>query len=101
LYLGRDNFDAVTSGSDFRLTHISPELEVWPSTRLCPTPSLQVGVGRYRDETSNTAWGFNVGAGLMYCLTDHWSLLGRYDYRRVNGLSREYSTLQIGLRRRF
>jgi hypothetical protein len=37
----------------------------------------------------------------MYCLGDRWSLLGRYDYRRVNGLSRDYSTFQLGLRLRF
>lgn len=101
LYLGRDNFDNATGGSGFHLTHLSPELEVWPWTRLCPMPSLHVGVGQYRDEASNAAWGFNLGAGLMYCLTDRWSLLGRYDYRRVNGLSRDYSALQIGLRWRF
>jgi hypothetical protein len=98
LYLGRDNFANATGGSGFHLTHLSPELEVWPWSRLCPKPSLHVGVGRYRDEASNTAWGFNVGAGLTYCVSDRWSLLGRYDYRRVNGLSRDYSTLQVGLR---
>lgn len=96
LYLGRDRFANVSGGSDFHLAHLSPELEVWPWTRVCPMPSLHVGVGWYRDEVSNTAWGFNLGAGLMYCLTDRLSLLGRYDYRRVNGLSRDYSTLQIG-----
>jgi len=101
LYLGRDNFTAAASGGNFHLTHLSPEFEVWPTMRLCPTPSLHVGVGRYRDETSNSAWGFNVGAGLMYCLRDSWTLLGRYDYRRVNRFSREYSTLQFGLRRHF
>jgi len=100
LYLGHDRFGNVSGGSDFHLTHLSPELEVWP-WRVCPMPSLHVGVGRYRDEASNTAWGFNVGAGLKYCLTDRLSLLGRYDYRRVNELSRDYSTLQIGLRWRF
>jgi Outer membrane protein beta-barrel domain len=101
LYLGRDNFANASDGSGFHLTHLSPELEVSPWTRVCPLPSLHVGVGRYRDEASNEAWGFNVGAGVTYCLTDRLSLLGRYDYRRVNGLSREYSTLQIGLRWRF
>jgi hypothetical protein len=101
LYLGRDNFDNASGGADFHLTHLSPELEIWPAIRMCPKPSLHVGVGQYRDEASNTAWGFNVGAGLMYCLTDRWSLLGRYDYRRVNGMSRDYSTLQLGLRLRF
>ena len=101
LYLGRDNFDNAAGGSGFHLTHLSPELEVWPSTSLCPKPSFHLGVGRYRDEASNTAWGFNLGGGLAYCLTDRASLLGRYDYRRVNALSRDYSTVQIGLRLHF
>lgn len=101
LYLGRDEFDANSGGSGFHLTHLSPELEVWPWTRPCPRPSLHVGVGRYRDEAGNTDWGFNVGGGLMVCLADRLSLVGRYDYRRVNALSREYSTVQIGLRWRF
>jgi hypothetical protein len=101
LYLGRDNFDDTAGGGDFHLTHLSPELEIWPWMRVCPQPSLHVGVGQYRDEASNTAWGFNVGAGVMWCLNDRWSLLGRYDYRRINGLSRDYSTVQIGLRWRF
>jgi hypothetical protein len=101
LYLGRDHFDNAIGGDDFRLTHLSPEIEVWPWTRLCPKPSLHVGVGNYRDEAGNKAWGYNLGAGLMVCLNDRWSLLGRYDYRRVNGLSRDYSALQIGLRWRF
>jgi len=34
----------------------------------------------------------------MMCLTDRLSLLGRYDYRSVSGTSRDYSTLQLGLR---
>jgi outer membrane autotransporter protein len=101
LYLGRDNFDNATGGGDFQLTHLSPELEIWPWTRICPKPSLHVGVGQYRDEASNTAWGFNVGAGVMWCLNDRWSLLGRYDYRKINGLSRDYSAVQVGLRWRF
>jgi hypothetical protein len=101
LYLGRDNFDGATGGGDFHLTHLSSELELWPWTRLCPKPSLHLGLGRYRDEAGNTDWGYNLGAGLMMCLNDRWSLLGRYDYRRINGLSRDYSTLQLGLRWRF
>jgi hypothetical protein len=98
-YLGRDNFDnAATGGSDFHLTHLSPELEIWPWQRLCPKPSLHIGVGAYRDENGNTEFGFNAGFGLMFCLTNRVSLLGRYDYRSVNALSRDYSTLQLGLR---
>ena len=101
LYLGRDNFAGTAGGGSFHVTHLSPEFEFWPAVRICPKPSLHVGVGRYRDEASNSAWGFNLGAGLSFCLTDRWSLLGRYDYRRVNGLSRDWSTVQIGLRWRF
>jgi hypothetical protein len=101
LYLGQDNFSNASGGTDFNVKHLSPEFEIWPWTRLCPQPSLHVGTGWYRDEAGNDAWGFNVGGGLKYCLTDRLSLLGRYDYRRANGLSRDYSTVQIGLRWRF
>lgn len=101
LYLGRDNFANAGSGGDFHLTHLSPELEFWPWTRFCPKPSLHIGVGAYRDENSHTEFGFNAGFGLMMCLTQRVSLLGRYDYRSVNALSRSYSTLQLGLRWNF
>lgn len=45
-----------------------------------------------------TRFGFNAGLGLMLCLTQRVSVLGRYDYRSVNALSRDYSTFTIGLR---
>ncbi len=101
LYLGRDNFDNAGSGDDFHLTHLSPELEFTPLTRFCPRPSLHLGVGAYRDENGNTELGFNVGLGLMMCLTRRVSFVPRYDYRSVNGFSRDYSTLQLGLRWNF
>jgi hypothetical protein len=98
LYLGRDEFDNVTGGSDFSFTHLSPELEIWPWQKLCPKPSLHLGAGAYRDETGSTHFGYNVGLGLMVCLNQRLSLLGRYDYRSVNSVNRDYSTLQLGLR---
>lgn len=101
LYLGRDNFDNSSTGGDFHLTHLSPELELWPWARMCPKPSLHLGVGSYRDENGDTEVGFNVGAGLFVCLTKRVSFLGRYDYRKISGFSRDYSTLQIGLRWNF
>ncbi len=97
-YLGRDNFANAGSGSEFHLTHLSPEFEFWPVTRLCPRPSLHVGVGAYRDENGDTEFGFNVGAGLMLCLNPRLTLLARYDYRTIEAFSRDYSTLQLGLR---
>jgi hypothetical protein len=101
LYLGRDNFANAGPGGDFHLTHLSPELEFAPLTRLCPMPSLHVGVGAYRDENGDVEFGFNAGAGLAVCLSRRVSFLTRYDYRSVNGFSRDYSTLQIGLRFNF
>ena len=98
LYLGRDNFGNPTGGSDFHLTHLSPELEIWPWQRPCLKPSVHIGAGAYRDENSSTHFGFNAGFGLMMCLTDRLSLLGRYDFRSVSETSRDYSTLQLGLR---
>lgn len=101
LYLGRDNFANSGPGGDFRLTHLSPEFEFAPSTRLCPRPSLHVGAGAYGDENGNVKFGFNVGAGLAVCLNRRISFVPRYDYRSVNGFSRNYSTLQFGLRFNF
>lgn len=101
LYLGRDNFDNAGTGGDFSLTHLSPEFEFWPSTRMCPKPSLHIGVGAYRDEDGDTEIGFNAGLGLMMCLTRRVSFVSRYDYRSIDGFSRDYSTLQIGLRFNF
>jgi len=101
LYLGRDNFDNAGSGSDFHLTHLSPEFEFMPLTRFCPRPTVHIGVGAYRDENGDTEPGFNVGFGLMMCLTRRVSFVPRYDYRSVNGFSRDYSTLQIGVRWNF
>lgn len=97
LYLGRDDFANPSPGGDFHLTHLSPEFELAP-WNLCPTPSLHVGVGAYRDEDGDVELGFNLGAGLAVCLGQHVSFVSRYDYRSVNGFSRDYSTLQIGLR---
>jgi hypothetical protein len=100
LYLGYDNFDNAGPGSDFHLTHLSPELEfAW--TRFCPTPSIHVGAGAYRNEAGNVEFGFNAGAGFSYCLNRRLSFLSRYDYRSVNAFSRNYSTLQVGLRLNF
>jgi hypothetical protein len=98
LYLGYDNFAHPGPGSDLHLTHLSPELEFAPWTRFCPTPSIHLGAGAYRDETGNIEFGFNVGLGLNVCLTRRISLVSRYDYRSVNALSRDYSTIQVGLR---
>jgi opacity protein-like surface antigen len=100
-YLGRDNFNNAGIGRDFSLTHLSPEFEFVPWTRFCPKPSLHVGVGAYRDENGDTKLGFNAGLGLMVCLSRRVSFVSRYDYRSINALSRDYSTLQIGLRWNF
>ncbi|HEX7191150.1 MAG TPA: hypothetical protein VF381_06200, partial [Thermoanaerobaculia bacterium] len=98
LYLGYDNFHNSTGGSDFHLLHLSPEIEIVPWTQLCPRPSFHLGVGAYRDETGTTKAGFNVGFGLGFCLRQHLSFVSRYDYRSVHSLSRDYSTIQVGLR---
>jgi hypothetical protein len=101
LYLGRDNFANPAPGSDFHLTHVSPEFEFAPSTRLCPRPTIHIGAGAYRNELGNTKFGFNVGAGLSVCLNRRLSFVPRYDYRSVNEFSRNYSTFQFGLRFNF
>ncbi len=101
LYLGYDRFTNARSGPDFRFTHLSPEIELTPATGLCPTPSVHLGIGAYRDETGSTHLGANAGLGLSACLTDRWSFVTRYDYRTVPGASRDYSTVQIGLRWHF
>jgi hypothetical protein len=93
--------DNTAGRGDLDLTHLPPELEIWPRTRVCHRPSSHVGVGQCRDEASNTAWSFNVVAAATWCPSERWRLLGRYDYRRINGLSRDYSTVRSGLRRRF
>jgi len=83
------------------LTHLSPELEFAPWTRLCLTPSVHIGAGAYRDENHNTELGLNAGLGLNVCLSRRLSLVSRYDYRSVHALSRDYSTIQVGLRLNF
>jgi hypothetical protein len=98
LYLGYDDFHNSGGGSDFHLTHLSPEIEFSPWTRLCPTPSFHFGLGAYRDESGTVKAGFNVGFGLAICLRQHLSFVSRYDYRSVHSLSRDYSTIQAGLR---
>lgn len=100
-YFGRDNFSNPAPGGDFHLTHFSPEFAFVPTRRLCPIPSLHIGVGAYRNENGNFAAGFNVGAGLSACLNRQISLLWRYDYRSVNDSSRDYSTVQGGVRFHF
>jgi len=101
LYLGRDNFDNPGPGSDFHLTHLSPELELSPAKGFCPVPSVHVGIGAYRNENGDVAFGFNAGLGLSVCLTRRVSFLSRYDYRSVEPFDRDYSTFQIGLRWKF
>ena len=101
LYLGRDNFKNASGGADYRLTHISPELEFSPTVQVCPMPSLHVGIGAYRDENGTAKSGYNLGASLGVCFTDRANLLLRYDYRSVHGFNRDYSTLQLGVRFRF
>ena len=101
LYLGRDNFTSATGAADYRLTHLSPELEFTPALQVCPIPSLHAGVGAYRNESGNVKVGYNLGASLSICLADRTNLLLRYDFRSVNGFSRDYSTLQLGMRFRF
>jgi len=100
-YFGRDNFTNPAPGGDFHLTHFSPEFEFAPTRRICPIPSLHIGAGAYRNENGNYAFGFNVGAGLSVCLNRRFSLLWRYDYRSVNDFSRNYSTVQGGVRFHF
>ncbi len=101
LYLGRDNFENATGGSDFHLTHLSPEFEFAPWTRFCPVPSIHIGVGAYRDENGDVERGFNVGLGLSACLSRRLSLVSRYDYRSVSAFERDYSTIQVGVRFNF
>lgn len=98
LYLGHDNFSNAGSGSDFYLTHLSPELEFAPRTDVCPTPAFHIGAGGYRDEDGDVEFGYNIGASLGICLTKRIKLMTRYDYRSVEDLSRDYSTIQLGLR---
>lgn len=101
VYLGRDNFHNPTGATNFRFTHVSPELEFTPALRICPVPSLHVGVGAYRNENGEVKVGYNLGASLGICFRRRLDLLTRYDFRSVNGFSRDYSTLQLGLRIRF
>lgn len=101
VYFGRDNFKNASGGSDFHLLHFSPELEFTPALRVCPIPSLHAGVGAYRDENGNVEPGYNLGASLGVCIRPRVNLLARYDFRSVPGFSRDYSTLQLGLRFRF
>jgi hypothetical protein len=101
LYVGRDNFANAGTGSGFHLTHVSPELELGLSRRFCPVPTFHFGAGAYRNEVGNTAFGWNVGAGLSVCLNRRVSFVPRYDYRSVNKFSRNYSTFQFGLRFNF
>jgi hypothetical protein len=101
LYVGRDNFANAGLGSDFHLTHVSPEFEFAPLSRLCPTPTFHIGAGAYRNELGDTKFGFNVGGGISVCLNRRISFVPRYDYRSVNGFSRNYSTFQFGLRFNF
>jgi hypothetical protein len=98
VYVGYDHFANAGLGSAFELTHISPELEWTPSTKLCPEPAIHVGVGAYRNESNDTELGWNVGASLGICLNDRIKLLTRYDYRSVDAFSRDYTTVQVGLR---
>jgi hypothetical protein len=97
-WLGHDNFHNAGGGSDFHLTHLSPELELAPWTRFCPLPSVHLGIGAYRDENGTVKAGYNVGFGLAICVGRHLSFVPRYDYRSVHDLSRQYSTFQAGLR---
>ena len=101
LYVGRDNFANAGTGSNFHLTHVSPEFEFGISRRLCPVPTIHFGAGAYRNELGDTKFGYNVGAGLSVCLNRRFSFVPRYDYRSVNGFSRNYSTFQFGLRFNF
>ncbi len=101
LYVGRDNFANAGTGSGFHLTHFSPEFEFALSRRLCPVPTVHIGAGAYRNELGDTKFGFNVGTGLSVCLNRRISFVPRYDYRSVNGFSRNYSTFQFGLRFNF
>jgi hypothetical protein len=101
LYLGRDNFSNPSGGSGFHFTHFSPEIEFTPALRVCPIPSLHLGVGAYRNENGDTEMGYNVGGSAAICLTDRVSLLTRYDRRSVKDFDRDYSTLQVGVRFRF
>ena len=92
--------NAVGAG-DFYLTHLSAELEYFPRTDFCPAPAFHIGAGSYRDETGNTEFGYNIGASLGLCLSKRVKLLTRFDYRSIDDLKRDYSTIQMGLRFRF
>ena len=101
LYIGRDNFTNASGGTGYRLIHVSPEIEFTPALRVCPAPSMHLGIGSYRDENGNTKGGYNIGGSARFCLTERLNLLARYDRRSVSGLSRDYSTVQVGVRFRF
>lgn len=102
LYLGRDELArSGGGGGDFHLTHLSPEIQIAPWPRLCPRPSLHLGVGAYRDEDGDVELGFNAGAGLTVCLGRRFAFVARYDYRSIDAMSRDYSTVQAGLRFHF
>lgn len=100
-YFGRDNFSNSGPGDDFHLTHFSPEFEFTPIRRFCPAPSLHIGAGAYRNENDDFAFGFNVGASISACINRRVSLIWRYDFRSVDDFSRNYSTVQGGVRFHF
>lgn len=94
--------DCLCVSPDFpELTHLSAELEYFPTTKICPSPAFHLGAGGCQDEPSNTEFGYNIGASLGLRLSNRVKLLTRNGFRSVDGLSRDYLTIRIGLRFRF
>jgi|HubBroStandDraft_3_1064219.scaffolds.fasta_scaffold00913_2 hypothetical protein len=64
---------------------------------------LNGGVGAYRfDPGSTTKFGGNAGTGLLYDLSADWGVEGVYNFHAIStsGSRTQFSTLQVGVRRR-
>jgi len=63
-------------------------------------PFLTAGIGGYDIDPGSAEFGYNLGLGFQYGLSQNWSIEGRYTFHDVTGgsLGVEYSTLLFGVR---
>jgi Outer membrane protein beta-barrel domain len=66
-------------------------------------PFVNGGIGGYKFSSGDMYFGANVGGGILYSITSHLGLEGRYNFHAVNtpAEATRFSTIQGGIRYEF
>jgi hypothetical protein len=97
---GYHRFPGKAGVTDLDLYQFSANGKVYLTSGGTWRPFVNAGIGGYKFSPGPTKFGGNVGAGVLYNLTNQFGLQGSYNLHTVNtpGAVTKFSTFQGGIR---